>query len=74
MEIRAATLSDVVALQTLFHADRQLSVEAHATATQVKDIALETSVEHLSAQRLYESLSYQKNTHYQLYFKKIGVS
>ncbi|QUJ69933.1 GNAT family N-acetyltransferase (plasmid) [Photobacterium sp. GJ3] len=152
MEIRAATLSDVVALQTLFHAYRQLSagsspheteadagrwietrlkrdeavfliaaeghqllgfatlypgfssislqqfwtlndlyvvdqargqgvgtallatVEAHATATQAKGIALETSVENLSAQRLYESLGYQKNTHYQPYFKKIGVS
>lgn len=45
-------------------------VEAFSIATRSKGVELETSIDNLSAQSLYEQIGYQENTQYKSYFKK----
>ncbi|MBR9876657.1 GNAT family N-acetyltransferase [Vibrio sp. J1-1] len=45
-------------------------IEAYAKSTNAKGIELETSLDNVVAQSLYEDLGYLENTQYKRYFKK----
>ena len=47
--------------------------EAYAKSTNAKGIELETSLDNVVAQSLYEDLGYLENTKYKQYFKKVQL-
>jgi len=46
-----------------------VEVDSYAVATKSKGVELETSIDNVSAQSLYEQLGYLENTQYKSYFK-----
>lgn len=47
-------------------------VDEYAAKTHSKGVELETSIDNLAAQSLYEKLGYIENTRYKRYFKKVS--